>query len=251
MPRGINDFDTGRIQGRNVGNANSSNIVAPGIVTDGLYLHLDAGNYNSYPIANTTWYDLSDRRNNANLVNGPTYSRDGGGAIVFDGSNDYATVPSSARTFSQVTFMAWIKRNGASPQWAGIILNRDTGIPGSACGIVFRNLTNQLGYLWAGDGFGFVSNLTPPDGAWCLVGASMVGNISTLFLAQASGTSTAVDTARLTTSVTWAANNLYVGYDPSWNVYKGSMAQALIYTRALSVQEMQQNFNATRARFNI
>jgi hypothetical protein len=251
MPRGINAYDEGRLQGRNVENADSVSIISPGIVTDGLYLHLDAGNYNSYPIANTRWYDLSDRRNNANLVNGPTYSRDGGGAIVFDGSNDYATVPSSARTFSQATFMAWIKRNGASSQWAGFIVNRDTGIPGSECGINFRGTSNQLGYLWAGDGFGFVSNLTPPDGAWCLIGGSLISNIATLFLAQASGTSTAVDTAKLTTSVTFAANNLYIAYDPAWNVYKGSMAQALIYTRALSVQEMQQNFNATRARFNI
>lgn len=248
MPRGINDFDTGRIQGRNVGNANSSNIVSPSIVTDSLYMYVDAGNYNSYPITGTSWYDLSDRRSNATLVNGPTYSTDGGGAIVFDGSNDYATVPSN-RTFSQATFMAWVKRNGASGQWAGYVFNRDTGLPTSATGLMSRSTTNQLGYIWAGDGFGFVSNLTPPDGAWCLIGGSFIGSRATLFLAQSSGTSTALDTAKNTSSV--AFNNLYIAYDPAWNVYKGSMAQALIYTRALSVQEMQQNFDAMRARFNI
>lgn len=250
MPRGINPYDEARLQGRNVANANSLNIVSPGIVTDSLYLDLDAGNYNSYPLSGTTWYGLSIRRN-ATLTNGPTYSMDGGGAIVFDGSNDYAFVPSSARTFSEATFMAWIKRNGASGQWAGYIFNRDTGIPASATGLMSRGTTNQLGYIWAGDGFGFVSNLTPPDGQWCLIGGSFIGNTATLFLAQASGTSTAVDTAKLTASATFAPNNLYIAYDPAWNTYKGSMAQALIYTRALSVQEMQQNFNATRARFGI
>ena len=57
MPRGINDYDTAELQGRNVANANSVNIVSPGLITDGLTLHLDAGNFVSYPAAGSTLQD--------------------------------------------------------------------------------------------------------------------------------------------------------------------------------------------------
>ena len=64
------------------------------IVTDGLVLNLDAGDYASYPRSGTTWYDLSGGGNNGTLTNGPTYDSANKGSIVFDGTNDYVSVPS-------------------------------------------------------------------------------------------------------------------------------------------------------------
>ena len=61
----------------------------PKIVTNGLVLCLDAANHRSYPRAGTTWYDLSGNENNGTLTNGPTFGEANGGSIVFDGSNDY------------------------------------------------------------------------------------------------------------------------------------------------------------------
>ena len=40
-----------------------SNLYGPRIVTDGLVLHLDAGNRKSYPGSGSTWYDLSGQDN--------------------------------------------------------------------------------------------------------------------------------------------------------------------------------------------
>ena len=62
---------------------------SPRIVTDGLVLALDAGNAKSYPGSGTAWTDLSGNSNNGTLTNGSTYSSVDGGAIVFDGSDDY------------------------------------------------------------------------------------------------------------------------------------------------------------------
>ncbi len=108
MPRGINQYDEARLQGRNVVNANSSNIVAPGIVEDGLVFHVDAGNYNSYPIAGTTWYDLSGYGNNGTLTNGPVYSRDNGGYIIVDGINDRITTAAVPAFGTQYSFSFWV-----------------------------------------------------------------------------------------------------------------------------------------------
>ena len=63
-----------------------------GIVTDGLVLNLDAGFTPSYPRSGTTWSDVSSSGNNGTLINGPTFNSANGGSIVFDGVDDYSRI---------------------------------------------------------------------------------------------------------------------------------------------------------------
>jgi hypothetical protein len=69
---------------------------SPKIVTDGLVLSLDAADKNSYIGSGTTWTDLSANGHVGTLTNGPTFDSNNGGAIDFDGDNDYVTVPDSS-----------------------------------------------------------------------------------------------------------------------------------------------------------
>ncbi len=57
----------------------------------------------------TTWADLSGQNNISVLTNGPTYSPDNNGAIVFDGSNDFVVVNSltSIMPTAAYTKIAW------------------------------------------------------------------------------------------------------------------------------------------------
>jgi hypothetical protein len=56
-----------------------------------------------------------------------------------------------------------------------------------------------------------------------------------------------------------AQNNLFLRIGCAWNnntsqnteFYSGKVATIQIYNRALSASEIQQNFNATKARFNL
>ena len=61
----------------------------PEIVTDGLVLHLDAGNVNSTRVNDpTTLYDLAGNGNNGALTNGAAYQHYFGGTILLnDGSS--------------------------------------------------------------------------------------------------------------------------------------------------------------------
>lgn len=58
------------------------------IVTDELIFNLDAAYTPSYGTSGNTWYDISYSGNNGTLINGPTYSSNDGGTMVFDGVND-------------------------------------------------------------------------------------------------------------------------------------------------------------------
>jgi hypothetical protein len=59
------------------------------VVTTGLQLYLDASNTKSFVSGSTTWFDLSGNRNTGSLGNGPVYNSANGGNILFDGTNDY------------------------------------------------------------------------------------------------------------------------------------------------------------------
>ena len=73
---------------QNVELANRQIVWPTNIVTNGLVLFLDANNTNSYPGSGTSWYDLSGNGNTGTLTNGPTFSGENGGTIVFDGVDD-------------------------------------------------------------------------------------------------------------------------------------------------------------------
>ena len=85
----------------------------PSIVTDGLVLCLDAANTKSYPGSGTTWTDISGKGYDGTLTNGPTFSSDNLGCIVFDGSNDRVDgVHNSELNLTQdLTVECWFRRS--------------------------------------------------------------------------------------------------------------------------------------------
>jgi len=63
-----------------------------GITTNGLIMDVDAAKLDSYVRTGTIWSDVSGNRNNGTLTNfgaQSTWNSGNGGAIVFDGTNDY------------------------------------------------------------------------------------------------------------------------------------------------------------------
>lgn len=65
--------------------------------------------------AGGTWADLSGNARDATLTNGPTFSTTGGGAISFDGVNDYGSASGVTDTLigSSWTFALWIRPTGS------------------------------------------------------------------------------------------------------------------------------------------
>ena len=221
------------------------------IVTDGLVLALDAANSKSYNagISTTTWTDLSGNGNNGTLVNSVGYNSGNLGSLTFDGVSAYISVSGSITT-SAATFIAWINRNGNQVNYAGIVYCRSNFVSG----MEFFGTTNKIGYTWNGDvnTYNWDSGLVTPNLSWCMCAISVSSSSATAYLGQSSGISSSTNIYNASSTT---LNNIMIGNDPNSpgpvRYFNGNIAQVSIYNRALSAQEIQQNFNATRRRYGI
>lgn len=240
-------------------------IRGPRIVTSGLVLALDAADRKSYRGSGTAWNDLSGNNINTTLsptVGGPTFTSTNGGAIVFDGSNDYSSATVNLSSYSQITVEIWLKPSNAiesiafehSSNWNtntggfGLATNSSGGGTNSTlchtnhngnarnyaftCGTtnyschvnIFSNIVDSTGRLTYVNGnlLSFTS-----IGGWPTTTSTSAGSAfrnDTLYLASRGGSAA---------------------------FFNGNIAIFKIYNRKLTASEIKQNFNATRGRFGI
>jgi len=249
---------------------------SPRIVTNGLVLYLDAGNQKSYSGSGTTWTDLSGNGNNGTLANGVGYNSGNLGSLSFDGTDDYVTNGSTNFSIANNLFSdnngswtvsAWFKFP-VSPTQA-----RDNNVNGGNCSY---SIVGRSGGIATGAAFTlFVGGTTTAFGSfanYCAVGIR--------------GTITAVSPNTVNTNtwnnavITWNGTNnfsyfngsgpnavttgtaaaqtydLNIGTTASLNAppgnihfFEGSIGNVSIYNRALTPQEIQQNYNATKSRY--
>jgi hypothetical protein len=243
-----------------------------GIVTNGLVLALDAANIRSYPTTGTTWTDLSNNGNTATLINGPTFNSGNGGGIQFDATDDYATIPdSNSLDFSTgLTISLWFNRGDILTLAAGdqqnLFVKGNTGTTGDPANpqISLFGPTGGGLYRWAPGISGQDSSIAPPSqilfaNQWYnLVFTHVSGVTPTPFLNGVKQTNWTLtgDGTRALTPNNWRATicgDVERGGAGSnmAATFNGRMAIVMAYNRALSDNEVIQNFNATRSRFGI
>jgi hypothetical protein len=218
-----------------------------GIVTDGLVLNLDAGFTPSYPKNGTTWYDISLSGNNGTLTNGPTFNSDNGGSIVFDGADDYVSISENINP-SNITLEFFYKALISSSYEYLISNARD------CCG-------TYNGYELR------INRRSPEFQIWNSVNSRVIGT-STL-INQIYHISATYDGSQLKIYqngvLTGTSNStLGIGSPPSYNLAVGGMGYrpaqynltgniyvGRVYNRALSADEVLQNYNAQKGRFGL
>jgi hypothetical protein len=232
----------------------------PNIVTDGLVLDLDAANVKSYPGSGTSIYDLSGNGNNGTLTNGPTFDSGNLGNIDFDGTND------EIRTFdydldfgtNSFTLSAWIKTSNNTQR--GKIINKglSASFPNGSKGYSIRFFS--IASFSVGDGTNFtsvdVSNVNDvPNNEWvCFVGVCDRSNLTQyIYINGGVNNTTAVNY----TSTTNDDAELTIGslnrgsYGGNSEFFDGQISNVQIYNRALTAEEVFQNYNATKSRFGL
>ena len=224
---------------------------SPKIVTDGLVLALDAGNPKSYPGSGTVWRDKSGNGNDGTLTNGPTFSSDNGGAIVFDGVNDYVDLSTATSLWtSNFSISFFIKINTLGNQF----LFSNGGYGGAVTNFWFGGgATNNFAiHLRKTDGTGAVGyNYILPVPYTSLGYYSIVYNTAdnTLKLYQNSDLVESKSTALVDPS--WMDNGWRIGNSSGSYPVNGDLHNFTVYNRALSASEVQQNYNALKGRFGL
>ena len=220
---------------------------SPKIVTNGLVLSLDAANNKSYPGSGTTWSDLSGNSYNGTLTNGPTFSTANMGSIVFDGTNDYISIPHAFNISSGgVTFNIWFKltSTGWSPligDWTGpysFLIQVYNG----ALNISIRNSAQTDLIVLANPSINtnVIYNLQFAYDKTTKIGSSYINGIL-----NDTKTSGQADSAIANTSNAWS-----IGLkQDTGNVISGNVYLCNIYNRSLSATEVLQNYNVAKNRF--
>jgi hypothetical protein len=229
----------------------------PNIVTDGLVLALDAASKKSYSGTGTTWYDLTSNSLDATLNGGTTFSTDNYGTIIFDGVNDYGTIGSSTLTAINVlTFELWLNRTGigtTTPPYDRIF-QKDGGISGyPAWGWHIGESTPATPTFRSSFGpsagesnnsISFIDSISLNE--WNCLATTIDSNLlaSNYFNGVPSNSGTLNNAPMTTQDVTRIAQG-------DGREFQGKISTVKIYNRALTADEIAQNYNALKSRFGL
>lgn len=230
-----------------------SAFAGPEIVTDGLVLNLDAKNTRSYPGTGSTWYDLSPGARHYTIGSNVTWNSAGyfnftGGICTGPASNSFGFNTKVEHTIFALAkvnatnannFFSWVATPNTGTETRAI----QTHIPFGAsfyydvagcCGATQRitSATVDDDFTTAGIRcYGWRTRTdTTPNRQFFINAASVLDSGSN---------ATATVTWNLTTAAT-------IG-----NGWYGDLYQFIVYNRALTDDEIKQNFNAFRGRYGI
>ena len=210
------------------------------IVSNGLLLNLDASNPGSYSGTGNNWYDLSGNNNHGTLNNSPTYDA-ASASIVTNGTNQYLSVPLFNNSITNVTMQVWVYIN--TPSKGVFIANGYGNGYNIGIGNYLENDGSNATMLFSNKRWISNAGINYTSG-WHLVTMVLNGS-STPFIyidnaLQGSssgypGVAPITPTGYLTLGAIPGDNGRY---------YAGKFAAAYFYDRALSLAEIQQNYDA-------
>ena len=209
------------------------------IVTDSLVLALDAGNTKSYPGSGTAWTDTVGG-NIGTLTNGPTFNSANGGSIVFDGTNDYIQLSTNSNLTltGDFTYETWIQtdvQTGSKHLWK--IGDQSLQFTGNVN-------PDQIIYYSSGTGsqaYGVLANST-----WGHLVLTKSGNALSGYL---NGSQAWTNTPGSSATHDFSGVRIGSRHTESGYYWDGKMSVIRIYNKALTVAEVEQNYNANKGRY--
>jgi hypothetical protein len=231
----------------------------PKITTDGLVLCLDAGNPLSYPGSGTVWSDLSGNGNNGMLVNGVGYNSNNGGSLVFDGSNGYGSASGySSLNNPYATHEVFIKLNNPFNSVLNFILARASNSIGTFT--LRKNSNNLLDFVMrvSDNNLAYTTTFNQPINTnWMHLVATYDGVILSLYFNGLLDNTSSLASGPLNTGTLYIPGNGYgITIAVNNNLFGGTFLNCnigvvRIYNRALSANEVLQNYKALKGRYGL
>ena len=217
----------------------------PNIVRDGLVLALDAASPRSYPGSGTTWYDLSGNGNNGTLQSGATVNSEGN--VVLDGTDDRVVVPDANGDFdigtNSFTFSVVMNQGIEDTYYHLFAFDDQSNFSLKAIRSGAAADPYQL-YVYQGSGIMFTNSYIVPN-TWQFFTLVRDGSSHKLFINGELKDNITATIKSITTS------NLYLGWGWATEYSPQSRGPVLMYNRALTTQEVSQNYNAHKSRFGL
>jgi hypothetical protein len=212
--------------------------VGPRIIQNGLILDVDAAVLRSYSGSGTSSNSLVGGIG-ATLVNGVGFTSSNNGAFTFDGSNDYINFGnSSAVQQSSGTLSAWAKASSPGGGYRGIIAKQ------GAYGLFYTDSV-LVAYDWAADA-PRSTGVNIADNTWKNVVLTYQSGVSNGTFIYLNGVSVLTTTITVLNQI----NNLFGGAEANASQYAACQISSFnMYNRALTAQEVLQNYNTTKGRF--
>jgi hypothetical protein len=218
----------------------------PNIVRDGLVYYIDAANPRSYSGSGVTANGLIGGIGGT-LVNGVGFNSSNSGSFTFDGTNDYITIPDNSflNNFTNMTLEVVVKYTTTNDQIFVQKVNYSTGN-----GYTLEIFSSGIVAFCYGSGSGYLSvsvSNYPVNNIYHMV-LTLSGNTQTLYIngvSVASNASGSVPTLsgtvmKIGDRTGTYATSAYLG---------GNVYLTKFYNRALTAQEVLQNYNATKKRY--
>ena len=212
----------------------------PRIVKEGLILDVDAAVPRSYSGSGLTANGLIGGIGGT-LVNGTGFGTTNNGFFIFDGTNDYINFGNSS-TLQQTsgTISAWAKASSPGAGYRGIIAKQ------GAYGLFYTDSV-LVAYDWAAD-TPRSSGINIADNTWKNVVLTYQSGVSNGTFIYLNGVSVLTTTITIQSQVA----NLFGGAEANASQFASCQISSFnMYNRALSAQEVLQNYNATKLRYGL
>jgi len=215
----------------------------PVLVRNGLVLCLDAADKQSYSGSGSIYRDLSGQNNDCTLRNGPTFSNNNGGCIVLDGTDDNVYCPTSNfDNITNLTYDLWFNPNNIT----GIrtLIAKELICKYRINNGTLETLSSSNGSSWNLNNISTSSIISLNRWYNATLAVVSNGNIS-LYL-----NGTLISSISLGGALGTSLEKIIIGsYGNGPEPFSGRISQAKIYNRALSANEILQNYKVLKGRF--
>ena len=218
------------------------------LISDGLVYSLDAANFRSYSGSGLTSNALVGGIG-ATLVNGVGFTSANAGSFIFDGSDDY--IVASGTNFplsnSPRTLNIWFYTKTST--WvsdSNNLFSYGANSTRQSFSVDFESYPTMQFYTWSDD---ILWNSFGPQEGWKNLQITYDGNTTCRVYEAGILVTTKTLGGQLNTVL---SSNVQIGAITSLSHYFNSnISQVSMYNRALSAQEIQQNYNATKKRYGL
>ena len=226
----------------------------PSIVSDGLVMYLDAANIRSYSGSGVTANGLVGGIGGT-LVNGTGFTSSNNGCFVFDGTNDYVDCGNFLDNPTNFTVVAWQKTSAITnvQMIVAKLVNYSYGA-GWAMFVRGDIPTHGLSILLQTDGSRWIiyycSKLIN-DNVWHHVAVVITNKVATALFVDGISYSILNGGGSPITTISNSVNVRIARDEANEYIFQGNIPNVQLYNRALSAQEILQNYNATKGRYGI